>query len=75
VNSKANENSQNIAVNIWFRHDANHEPKDCDLAEEKASLDNFYFPGMNSLLAEIEEGNEGEEDEKVDEFTKNYPAL
>ena len=47
MNSKANAQKQNIAVNIWFRHDAKHIPEDCDLPEEEASLNNYFFPGMH----------------------------
>lgn len=64
MNSRANADNQNIAVNIWFRHDAKHFPTDCELSEEEASLSHFHFPGMDSLLKEVVgEGNQGNEDE------------
>jgi len=56
VNSVANEDNQNIAVNIWFNHDADHIPEDCELPEEEATLDKFHFAGMESIY-----GGAGEE--------------
>ena len=75
VNSKANEQKQNIAVNIWFRHDPNHFPSNCELSEEKASLKNFDFPGMESLLKDDdeEEDNDDNNEDYIDE--KKYPML
>lgn len=75
VNSKANQNKQNIAVNIWFRHDPKHLPKDCDLDEEEASIDHFHFPGLESVLEEKEEGDEEEDSEDEKEDGENYSLL
>ncbi|XP_057307758.1 uncharacterized protein LOC130645700 [Hydractinia symbiolongicarpus] len=58
VNSAANENKQNIAVNIWFKHQANHKPEFCNVSDEDASLDKWEFPGMESLTGDG--GEEGE---------------
>lgn len=57
VNSIANKNSQNIAVNIWFKHDPNHLLKGCDIKEEEASINNFNFRGLDDF---------GEEDQNED---------
>ena len=76
VNSKANEQNQNIAVNIWFRHDPKHFPRDCELSEEKASLKNFHFPGMDSLSRGDDNEDDDENDDNEDEDDKNkFPML
>lgn len=74
MNSVANKNNCNIAVNIWFRHDGKHVPEDCELPEEKASLDHFHFPGMESLFNESDEEQreEEEENELQDEVDNDF---
>jgi len=66
VNSKANAQNQNIAVNIWFRHNPRHMPEDCNLPEDEASLNHYYFPGMESLHIR-DDGDGGKDDDDEDE--------
>lgn len=44
VNSKANEQGQNLAINVWFKHVHGHRPKNCDIPVEEATLDKYEFP-------------------------------
>lgn len=43
VNSVANDNGQNLAINVWFAHVFKHRPVKCDLSPEQATLDKFSF--------------------------------
>lgn len=54
VNSVANQNRQNIAVNIWFQHQPDHKPDKCDVGEDKTTLENFHFKGVDSLAGNEE---------------------
>ena len=53
MNSVANKDNQNIAVNIWFRHDADHKPEQCDVPDEEATLDKYKFIGMGGYGSKL----------------------
>ncbi|XP_065648852.1 uncharacterized protein LOC100207979 isoform X6 [Hydra vulgaris] len=55
VNSISNKNSQNIAVNIWFTHDDQHIPEQCDVDDGKTSINNWVFSGIESYASEVNE--------------------
>ena len=55
VNSVANENGQNLAINVWFSHVFDHRPVKCDLPPENATLDKFEFPDEDGKKAAEEE--------------------
>lgn len=45
---------QNVAVNIWFKHTKNHQPGNCKLSPEEATLDKYYFSELEKSQADIE---------------------
>lgn len=63
VNSKANENGQNLAVNVWFRHVTGHRPRVCDVEEEESTLDKYYFPD-----------DEGDADSNEEDHREEHPG-
>lgn len=73
MNSVANKDNQNLAVNIWFRHDGKHVPEHCELTEEEASLDHFHFPGMEALFKGLKNEEEAEGDTTEAESEVDVP--
>lgn len=66
VNSVANEQGQNLAVNVWFKHVFNHVPTTCDIEPADATLDKYAFGEDSANEDEGDTGNdedgEGNED-------------
>lgn len=65
VNSVANQNGQNLAINVWFRHVFNHKPVQCDVQPNEATLDKYSFADED--MKNKEGDGEGEEDEQGEE--------
>lgn len=57
VNSKANEQGQNVAVNIWFKHTHEHRPVNCVISEDDATIDKFRFSELEKNQADLNEEN------------------
>ncbi|XP_065057677.1 uncharacterized protein LOC135685618 isoform X2 [Rhopilema esculentum] len=63
VNSWSNDNGMNVAVNVWFQHKLNHQPKDCRLSPEEATLDKYKFSDLERQKKESSEGPVEEENQ------------
>ena len=62
VNSWSNDDGMNLAVNVWFKHMFNHQPKECKLAPADATLDKYKFSDLE------QQKNAGKSNEKGPSF-------
>lgn len=62
VNSWSNDDGMNLAVNVWFKHLFNHQPKECKLAPADATLDKYKFSDLE------QQKNAGKSNEKGPSF-------
>ena len=63
VNSWANDQGMNVAVNVWFQHVRGHRPKKCKLSPEEATLEKYRFSDLERQKSEKE--GEGQEKETM----------
>jgi len=58
VNSDANKDKLNIAVNIWFEHTPNHVPQNCEADQTRETIDQYKFKGLRNINKDPQKEND-----------------